>query len=150
MMDELLSHRPTFLEGVPVSVQAIIVGVVFALAYTTYSQLTVERPLKGFPVVALSEKGLSSKWSWLAHSTETIAKGLKEHDGPFQIITATGPKVWPYEQHSLYAQSLTIIRSYFQTALLTSFALAMNSTSPKPSKRNSSPTTLASKPISRD
>ena len=96
-MDLALSYRPACLNDVPVSVQAIIVGLVVALVYTTYSQLTVERPLKGFPIVALSERGLSSKWSWITSSTETIAKGLKEHDGPFQIITSTGPKVRTYE-----------------------------------------------------
>jgi len=96
-MDVLSSYQPTFLSGLPFSVQVIIAGVVVALVYTTYSQLTVERPLKGFPVVALSEKGLSSKWSWFTSGTETIAKGLKEHDGPFQIITATGPKVCIYQ-----------------------------------------------------
>jgi hypothetical protein len=92
-MDVLTSHRPDFLNGLPISVQVIIAGVVVALVYTVYSLLTVEQPLKGFPVVALSEKGLSSKWSWYTAGTETIAKGLKQHDGPFQIITGTGPKV---------------------------------------------------------
>jgi hypothetical protein len=148
-MDVLLSYRPTFWSGLPFSIQVIIVGVVAALAYTTYSTFTVDRPLKGFPVVALSEKGLSSKWSWFTSSTETIAKGLKEHDGPFQIITSTGPKVYTYEHFGLRAQSLTVIRSYFQTASLTSFALAMSSTSPKPSKKSSLPTTLVSKPTSK-
>ena len=92
-MDVLLSYRPTVLAGLPVSIQVIIAGVVVVLAYTAYSLLTVEQPLKGFPVVALSERGLSSKWSWYTAGTETIAKGLKQHDGPFQIITGTGPKV---------------------------------------------------------
>lgn len=96
-MDAILSYRLSFLDGLPLSIQAIIVGIVATLAYTTYSQLTVERPLKGFPIVALSERGLSSKWSWITSSTETIAKGLKEHDRPFQIITSTGPKVRTYE-----------------------------------------------------
>jgi hypothetical protein len=148
-MDVLSSDQPTFLSGLPLSIQVIIVGFFAALAYTTYSQLTVERPLKGFPVVALSEKGLSSKWSWFISGTETIAKGLKEHDGPFQIITATGPKVCIYEHCGLRAQSLTVIRSYFQTALRTRSAPARSSTSPKPFKKSSSPTTLALRPTSR-
>lgn len=93
-MDVLHKYRPTFLENVPISIQLVSAGVVAVLAYTVYSLLTVEQPLKGFPVVALTEKGLSSKWSWYTAGTETIAKGLKEHDGPFQIITGTGPKVW--------------------------------------------------------
>ena len=148
-MDVLLSYRPNFLSGLPLSIQVIIAGVFAALAYTTYSQLTIERPLKGFPVVALSERGLTSKWSWFLSSTETIAKGLKEHDGPFQIITATGPKVQIYEHCGLHIQSLTVIRSYFQTALLMRSALARSSISPKPFKRSSSPATLALRPTSK-
>jgi hypothetical protein len=92
-MDILLRYRPAFLDSVPISIQIVSVGVITVLVYTLYSILTVEQPLKGFPVVALTEKGLSSKWSWYTAATETIAKGLKEHDGPFQIITGTGPKV---------------------------------------------------------
>ena len=148
-MDVILNYRPTFLSGLPFSIQVIILGVFVALAYTTYSQLTIERPLKGFPVVALSEKGLSPKWSWFTSGTETIAKGLKEHDGPFQIITATGPKVCNCELCGLCAQSLTVVRSYFQTVLLMRFALARSSTSPKLSKKSSSPITLALRLTSR-
>ena len=149
-MDVLLSYRQTFLDGVPVSVQAIIATVVIALVYTTYSRLTVERPLKGFPVVALSEKGLSSKWSWYHSSTETIAKGLKEHDRPFQIITGTGPKVCTYEHFGCYVHSLTVIRSYFQTALRMNSAPSRSSASPKHSRPTSSPNILASKPMRTD
>lgn len=92
-MDVLQRYRPTFLEHIPISIQLVSVGVIVTLVYTVYSLLTVEQPLKGFPVVALTEKGLSSKWSWYTAGPETIAKGLKEHNGPFQIITGTGPKV---------------------------------------------------------
>jgi hypothetical protein len=92
-MDSLLSYRPAFLDSVPVSIQLVSVGVIAVLVYTLYSLLTVEQPIKGFPVVALTERGLSSKWSWYTAGTETIAKGLREHNGPFQIITGTGPKV---------------------------------------------------------
>jgi hypothetical protein len=92
-MDILLSYRPAFLNSVPISIQLFSVGVVTVLVYTVYSLLTADQPIKGFPVVALTERGLSSKWSWYTAATETIAKGLREHDGPFQIITGTGPKV---------------------------------------------------------
>jgi hypothetical protein len=92
-MDILLSYRPAFLNSVPISIQLFSVGVVAVLVYTLYSLLTADQPIKGFPVVALTERGLSSKWSWYTAATETIAKGLREHDGPFQIITGTGPKV---------------------------------------------------------
>lgn len=117
----------------------IVVIAAIALVCTTYSLLTVERPFKGFPVVELSEKGLNSKWSWYHNSTETIAKGLKEHDGPFQIITGTGPKVWAYEHFGFPAHSLTVTRSSFQTALLMSSAPAMSSTSPKQCRKICSP-----------
>lgn len=92
-MDVLRTYRPAFLDSVPISFQIIAAGAIVVLAYTIYSLLTVEKPLKGFPVVALTEKGLKGKWSWISASTELIAKGLKEHDGAFQIITGTGPKV---------------------------------------------------------
>jgi hypothetical protein len=92
-MDKLLRYRPAFLDSVPISIQLVFVGVVAVLIYTLHSLLTVDQPIKGFPVVALTERGLSSKWSWYTAATETIAKGLREHDGPFQIITGTGPKV---------------------------------------------------------
>ena len=107
-------------------------------------------PLKGFPVVALSEKGLNSKWSWYHSSTETIAKGLKEHNGPFQIITGTGPKVCIHEQFGFHVHSLTVTRSYFQTALLMRSAPAKSSTSPKQCSKISSPPLMALKPTSTD
>lgn len=92
-MDVLCGYRPSFLDNVPISIQIVAAAAIAILAYTIYSVLASGQPLKGFPVVALSEKGLNSKWSWYTASTETIAKGLKEHNGPFQIITGTGPKV---------------------------------------------------------
>ena len=92
-MDVLRDYRPSFLDSVPISIQIVAAGVIVFVAYTIYSILSADQPLKGFPVVALTEKGLSSKWSWYTAGTETIAKGLKEHKGPFQIITGTGPKV---------------------------------------------------------
>lgn len=92
-MDVLTAYRPAFLENVPVSIQVIAFGAIAISAYIAYSLLTIERPLKGFPVVALTERGLSPKWSWYSAGTETVAKGLKEHNAPFQVITGTGPKV---------------------------------------------------------
>lgn len=92
-MEALRNVQPAFLENVPVSLQVIAFGAIVVVAYFLYSVLTADQPLKGFPVVALSEKGLSSKWSWYTAGRETIAKGLKEHNAPFQIITGTGPKV---------------------------------------------------------
>jgi hypothetical protein len=92
-MDTLRSYRPAFLDSVPVSIQLIAVGLLLVSAFTVYSLLTVEKPLKGFPIATLSEKGLSPKQAWYHAGHELIAKGLKEHAGPFQVITGTGPKV---------------------------------------------------------
>jgi hypothetical protein len=43
-----------------------------------------------FAVVSL---GSDPSSSWSAAGNEILAKGLKEHSGPFQVITGTGPKV---------------------------------------------------------
>lgn len=94
IMDVFYRYQPAFLGSVPLSFQIVGVAIFALLAYTIYSAIADERPLKGFPVAALSEQGLNSKWSWLKHGRETIAKGLKEsNNSPFQILTGTGPKV---------------------------------------------------------
>lgn len=92
-MDMLRSCRPAFLDNVPVSLQLIAFGLLVVLTITVYSVLSAQKPLKGFPIAALPEKGLSPKQSWLHAGRETITKALKEHAGPFQVITGTGPKV---------------------------------------------------------
>jgi hypothetical protein len=92
-MDMLRSYRPAFLDSVPVSIQLIAVGLLVLFAFTVYSLLTVEKPMKGLPIAALPEKGLSPKQAWCHAGDELIAKALKEHAGPFQVITGTGPKV---------------------------------------------------------
>ena len=92
-MDMLRSYRPAFLDSVPISLQLIAVGLLVVFAFTVYSLLTVERPLKGFPIATLPEKGLSPKQAWCHAGHELLAKALKEHAGPFQVITGTGPKV---------------------------------------------------------
>lgn len=125
MMEALRSYQPAFLEDVPVSLQIIAFGAFVVVVYYLYSVLTVDQPLKGFPVVALSEKGLSSKWSWYTAGRETIAKGLKEHNAPFQIITGTGPKVRCLEQ-CLDDRPLTTSRLFFRTVSPTRFALVRN------------------------
>jgi hypothetical protein len=93
IMDMLRSYRPAFLDSVPISLQLIAVGLLVVFAFTVYSLLTVERPLKGFPIATLPEKGLSPKQAWCHAGHELLAKALKEHAGPFQVITGTGPKV---------------------------------------------------------
>lgn len=94
MMDVFYRYRPAFLDHVPLSFQVVGVAAFALLAYTIYNAIVDEQPLKGFPVAALRERGLNSKWSWLKAGEETIARGLKEfNNAPFQIITGTGPKV---------------------------------------------------------
>lgn len=101
MMDVLYRYRPAFLDSVPLSFQIVGVAAFALLAYTIYSAIAVERPLSGFPVAALTEKRLNSKWSWYTAGEETIARGLKEFNGaPFQIVTGTGPKVSNFERTS--------------------------------------------------
>lgn len=70
---------------------------VIAVAYHLKKQADTERPLKGFPLVGLEEDGLSPKDAWMKYGHRVMAKGLKEHDGAFQVMTGTGPKVWFYQ-----------------------------------------------------
>jgi hypothetical protein len=70
--------------------QVLILGTLTTAVYFVYSLRTAERHLKGFPVVSLGSD-LGSSWS--AAGNEIVAKGLKEHSGPFQVISGTGPKV---------------------------------------------------------
>lgn len=149
-MDMFRSHRPAFLDSVPVSIQLIAVGSLVVLAVTIYSLSSVQKPLKGFPIAALPEKGLSPKQSWLHAGQETITKALKEHGGPFQVITGTGPKVGRIRVTSPDDRSLTTLRSSSPTASPTKFALMKRSTSPRRSKRSSSSTTPASMPTDKD
>ncbi|KAF7523222.1 hypothetical protein G7054_g11845 [Neopestalotiopsis clavispora] len=53
--------------------------------------LTQERPYAAYPVIAVD--GKSPKQSWMQSGPETLAKGLRQTSGPFQIITGTGPKI---------------------------------------------------------
>jgi hypothetical protein len=72
------------------TLQIVILGTLITATYFAYSLKSAERPLKGFPIVSLGS-GPGSSWS--AAGNEIVAKGLKEHIGPFQVITGTGPKV---------------------------------------------------------
>lgn len=80
-------------EGLPISVQVLAGGALLFLLAWVYSTLSAERPFAGFPVISLSEKGLSPKASWFKHGRETVAKGVQQYKGPFQILTGTGPKL---------------------------------------------------------
>jgi hypothetical protein len=52
-----------------------------------------KRKLDAFPIVALTEQGLSAKESWFREGLKTIEKGLTTCPGPFQVITGTGPQI---------------------------------------------------------
>ena len=72
-----------------IPLQIIILGIFTTAVYFTYSLKTTERSLKGFPIASLGPDPASS---WSAAGNEILAKGLKENNGPFQVITGTGPK----------------------------------------------------------
>lgn len=90
----LLKATPTYwtnlLDNTSLPLQAIVFGSLITAIYFAYSLVTAERPLKGFPIVSLGS-GPGSSWS--AAGNDIVAKGLKEHNGLFQVITGTGPKV---------------------------------------------------------
>lgn len=56
------------------------------------STLKSERPWKGIPLIALPEKGLGPKASWIKYGREVVVKGAKT-GAPFQVMTGTGPKI---------------------------------------------------------
>lgn len=56
------------------------------------STLNSERPWKAIPLIALPEKGLGPKDSWIKHGREVVVKGAKTA-APFQVMTGTGPKI---------------------------------------------------------
>ena len=70
--------------------QVMILGTLTTAVYFAYSLKPTGRHLKDFPVVSL---GSDPGSSWSAAGNEIVAKGLKEHSGPFQVISGTGPKV---------------------------------------------------------
>ncbi|KAF2719878.1 cytochrome P450 [Polychaeton citri CBS 116435] len=90
MLPSLQSH----LEGVPVSLQ-LVVG--FLIVGFLYKLITSDRPYAGLPVVTLQQKGwwrlLPVKWQWVLNGKELLATGLREHSGPFQVMTGSGPKI---------------------------------------------------------
>jgi hypothetical protein len=90
----LLELAPAYwtelLGNASLSLHIIILGTLTTALYFAYSLRTTELHLQGFPVVSL---GSDPSSSWSAAGNEILAKGLKEHSGPFQVITGTGPKV---------------------------------------------------------
>ncbi|KAK5128354.1 hypothetical protein LTR85_003022 [Meristemomyces frigidus] len=80
-------------ESLPLSIQFVAGGLLLILLSFIYSTLTSERPHPSFPVISLSEKGLGPKASFFRHGKDTIIKGIAQTNGPFQIVTGTGPKI---------------------------------------------------------
>jgi hypothetical protein len=70
--------------------QVMILGTLTTAVYFAYLLKPTERHLKDFPIVSL---GFDPGSSWSAAGNEIVARGLKEHSGPFQVISGTGPKV---------------------------------------------------------
>ncbi|KAI1421730.1 cytochrome P450 [Xylaria sp. FL1777] len=75
-------------EGLPVSVQVIGVSILISIVY---SYFTKTRPWPTFPLISV--RGLGPRKSWMSHSKEVLAEGMKKTNGPFQIMTGTGPKI---------------------------------------------------------
>ncbi|KAI1360063.1 cytochrome P450 [Xylaria arbuscula] len=75
-------------EGVPITVQVIGVIVLLSIAH---SYITKRRPWAGFPLISV--RGLSPAKSWRSHGYEVLQEGAKKTNGPFQIMTGTGPKL---------------------------------------------------------
>lgn len=72
------------------SFQLIIAGAILTIFYFAYSLRSIEGPVRGLPIVSL---GIEPGTSWSEAGSAIIAKGLKEHNGPFQVRTDTGYKV---------------------------------------------------------
>ncbi|KAI1129820.1 cytochrome P450 [Nemania abortiva] len=75
-------------QGLPSSLQVIGATIVLSIVY---SLLTKDRPWSAFPLISV--RGLSPRKSWLIHGNEVLAEGLKKTNGPFQVMTGTGPKI---------------------------------------------------------
>ena len=86
MLVALSDHLPIFLFAV------LIVAVGVSVSYFE-SNVNVERPFKGFPLVGLEEEGLAPREAWNKNGYKVVAKGLREHPGAFQVMTGTGPKI---------------------------------------------------------
>lgn len=89
----LLQILPSLSEHSSTAQYAITFACVAALAWYINTTLSADRPIQGFPIVALSEQGLNAKDSWFTKGRETIDKGLATYDRSFQVLTGTGPKI---------------------------------------------------------
>lgn len=85
----------------------VAAAVIFAVAYHLKKQADIERPLKGFPLVGFEEEGLSPKEAWMKHGPRVMANGLKAHQGAFQVMTGTGPKVRRGRGYTIESNSMS-------------------------------------------
>ncbi|KAI8948489.1 cytochrome P450 [Xylaria longipes] len=74
-------------EGLPVSVQVIGATILLSIAWSLF---TKHRPWPAFPLIAV--RGFGPRKSWMFHGSEVLNEGSKTN-GPFQIMTGTGPKI---------------------------------------------------------
>lgn len=86
-------HVPYVPDNIPISLQVVLALVTLGAIYFVYSTLTAQRPWPGIPVASLPEEGLGPRRSWVKQGKKTVLKGLDTYDGPFQVLTGTGPKV---------------------------------------------------------
>ncbi|KAK5684801.1 hypothetical protein LTS10_002875 [Elasticomyces elasticus] len=73
-----------------VAVAAVFSGV--ALLWVLVSRWTGDVYCKALPFVGLPEEGLSLRDSWNQQGPKVQAKGLREYNGPFNIMTGQGAK----------------------------------------------------------
>lgn len=82
------------LEPVPISIQIVVGAVFLGIVYTV---LTGDRPVAGFPIVKADLKGwarlMPQKFAFLTNGRDMLLKGLREHSGPFQLLTGSGYKI---------------------------------------------------------
>jgi hypothetical protein len=90
LLELVPAYWTKLLDNTSFTLQIIMLGTLITATYFAYSLKSAERPLKDFPIVSL---GSDPGSSWSLAGNEIVAKGLKEHTGPFQVITGTGPKV---------------------------------------------------------
>jgi len=90
LLEVTYAYWTKLLGNASLTLQVLILGTLTTAVYFAHSLKTAERPLKDFPGVSL---GSDPGSSWSAAGNEIVAKGLKEHSGPFQVISGTGPKV---------------------------------------------------------
>jgi hypothetical protein len=80
-MDTILKYRADLLKNVSITIQSNSSPCVWLQHWhIVFSAPKVELPLEKFPVVALTERGLTSKWSWYTVTNEILEKGLEEYN----------------------------------------------------------------------